>query len=310
VEEVMATKYTSGDRLIDAHAFNLPGTNIYMTPASGFEGESSRMFQFGEATPTPSNAKSGTKKWYDTPNMINAGVTMFLSGISSLGQTLSMGKMYEYYKRQEDLYLEAAAEQARRIQIRGNILLANLRTKHAITEGKNELAVAGAGAGSISGSFLDKLVTNRKYNTREEYVQGLETTWAVDNAKRQGYIQALDIAGKAAQTAYNTRTNAILGLVKGLQNASSSLLEDKRQEDKHRALKEQMKIYLDSELAKIDARYGKMNNENVVDATYQINESAGESTGLSTGFSGGSVLSSLQEPSLLDTIDFYVSTQE
>lgn len=306
----MATKYSSGDRLIDAHAFNLPGTNIYMMPASGFEGESPRMFKYGEATPTPSNAKSGNTKWYDTPNMINAGVTMFLSGISSLGQTLSMGKMYEYYKKQEDLYLEAAAEQARRIQIRGNILLANLRTKHAITEGKNELAVAGAGAGSISGSFLDKLVSNRKYNTREEFAQGLETTWAVDNAKRQGYIQALDIAGKAAQTAYNARTNAILGLVKGLQNASSSLLEDKRQEDKHRALSEQMKTYLDTELAKIDAKYGKRISNESVDATYQINESAGESTGLSTGFSGGSVLSSLQEPSLLDTIDFYVSTQE
>lgn len=247
-------------------------------------------------------------KWYDTPNMINAGVTFFLSGIASLGQTLSMNGVYKYYEKQEELYIQNAEEQARRLKIRGDILLANLEAEHAATEGKNELSVAASGAGSITGSNLDKLMANRKYNTREEYTQSLDTLWAIENAKRQGYVQALDVAGRAAQAAYNSRSNAILGLVKGLQNASSSLLADKRQEDTNKANWKQTQRYIDFKMKELDAKYGQMQaTEEITPDTYKINEMDEGTIELSEGTNGGSVLSGLHTSSdIQDKISEYI----
>lgn len=159
----------------------------------------------------------------------NAGITLALSGITSLFNAFSSNKIYNMYKEQEKYMIENAAEQARRLQIRGDIALANLEAKHAVTEGTNELAVAGAGAGSISGSFLDKLMANRKYDTREEFAQSLDTLYAVDNAKRDGFIQAYSVAGKAMQQAYKQGGDYLTNFAKGLALASSALVSDVKQ---------------------------------------------------------------------------------
>lgn len=167
----------------------------------------------------------------------NAGITLALSGITGLFNAFSSNKIYNMYKEQEQYILENAAEQARRLQIKGDIALANLNSKHAITEGTNELAVAGAGAGSISGSFLDKLMANRKYDTREEFAQSLDTLYAVDNAKRDGFIQAYSIAGQAMQQAYKQRGDYLTNFAKGLAMASSALVSDVKQGYKNEAIR-------------------------------------------------------------------------
>lgn len=177
-------------------------------------------------------ADTSTTSWTDYltgPNLINAGVTALVSSIPTFFTMFSSSKIYDLYKQQEQLYIENANEQARRIQLQGDIALANLEARHAVSQGTNELAVAASGAGSMSGSFLDKLMANRKYDAREEFTQSLETLYAVGNAKREGLLNAYGVAGKAMQYAYEQRSNILENFMKGLSRASDSLTKDIQQ---------------------------------------------------------------------------------
>lgn len=171
-------------------------------------------------------------KWYQRVNgasWFNAGMTIALSAIPSLLDAFTSGKLYDLYREQERLAIENAEIQAKRLERRGALALANLETKHAILQGKNELALAGAGAGAISGSALDKLVSNKKYDTREEFAQSLETLYAVDNANRDGLINAMSVAGSAASAAYDKRGKYISNLIGGIQKATDSITSDIKQ---------------------------------------------------------------------------------
>lgn len=171
-------------------------------------------------------------EWYQRVNgasWFNAGMTIALSAIPSLIDAFTSSKIYNLYREQERLAIENAEIQAKRLERRGALALANLETKHAILQGKNELALAGAGAGAISGSALDKLVSNKKYDTREEYAQSLETLYAVDNARRDGLINAMSVAGSAASAAYDKRGKYISNLIGGIQKATDSITTDIKQ---------------------------------------------------------------------------------
>jgi hypothetical protein len=208
-----------------------------MLTSNNFLGLRSReniMAPVPETLPTlrPKDTSYEPSAWSDhvsRASWANAGITLALSGITSLFNAFSSNKIYNMYAEQEKYMIENAAEQARRLQIKGDIALANLKAKHAITEGTNELAIAGAGAGSISGSFLDKLMANRKYDTREEFTQSLDTLYAVDNAKRDGFIQAYNVAGQAMQHAYKQRGEYLSNFVKGLALATSDIVSDIKQ---------------------------------------------------------------------------------
>lgn len=172
-----------------------------------------------------------TSKW--GANTMNATLTGVFTALSTLASTYTPRKMYEYYERQEQAYIRTAMVQAQRAQLKGDILLSNLRTKHALEQGKNELAAA-AGHGqnmaiSLSGSTLDALAQNRRFQIRDERTTALNTLYEVENIKRQGYANAIDAAGRAMSTAYKSRNGALASIVSGVRAASSSLLADQRQ---------------------------------------------------------------------------------
>lgn len=183
---------------------------------------------------TPQIESISTRSIFDRPNLINAGVTMALTGLSSFASAWSSKSYYAYYKQQEEAYIENAKIQAERLQLAGAIEAANIRAKHAIAEGQNELAVVGAGAGSRTGSFVDYLVANRKADARDEYAQDLNTLYAVSNAKRRGLTEAFNTAGQAYALAIKQRNSAISSLFSGLAQGIGSILDDirtKRQAD-------------------------------------------------------------------------------
>ena len=177
-----------------------------------------RMSMFGSAWLPSSGA-----------NTANAAVTGILSAFSTLGNALSARSVYNMYKQQEQLYIQNAMEQARRIQIKGDIALRNLEIEHATERGKNQLGAA-AGGGRLSGSTLDVLVQNHKYNMMDERTSSLQTLWEVDNAKRSGYVQAINTAGQAMTLAYSNRASALNAFSAFVRGMSQGLLKDKRQE--------------------------------------------------------------------------------
>lgn len=161
------------------------------------------------------------------PNILNASITGLFSALGTLGATLSTRKLMNYYKRQEGLYIENANEQARRIQLKGDIALRNLQIRHAMSQGKSELAVA-AGGGNLSGSNLDKLVNNYKYDAMDERTSSIQTLWEKSNVQRDGYIRSIQMASQAQTLAYKNRTNALAALGKYMSTSISALLKDKQ----------------------------------------------------------------------------------
>lgn len=164
-------------------------------------------------------------------NTANALVTGILSSLATLSGALVPSRVYELYKEQEQLYIQNADEEARRIRIKGDIELRNLEVAHAISQGKNELAAAASGTNmvtSLSGSSLDLLVQNYKYNTLDERTSSLETLWEIDNAKRQGYINAIQVAGQAMNMAYSARSKSLAALGALIKNTAIPLLKDQQ----------------------------------------------------------------------------------
>lgn len=168
---------------------------------------------------------------WGSPNIINASVTGLLSGLATIFSAWVPGRVYDYYEQQERLAIENAAEQARRIRIKGDIELRNLEIDNAIMQGKNELAAAASGTNvvtNVSGSMLDMLVQNKRYAALDERTVALETLWAESNAKREGYVNAINVAGQAMTTAYKQRSGMLKALTATVKGFATDLLADKR----------------------------------------------------------------------------------
>jgi hypothetical protein len=143
---------------------------------------------------------------------IASGVQGVLSAIAIVANTIASNKMYKVLVKQEQAYLQNAMVQSERAKFKGDILLSNLVANHTIAQGRNELAVAAQGqnmARSVSGSSLDVLVRNRKYQIRDERTTALNTLYEIENIKRDSYINAISTAGQAMGLAYSNMSSAI-----------------------------------------------------------------------------------------------------
>lgn len=178
-------------------------------------------------------------------NVGNAAITGVLAGLGQLFSSWVPSNTYRYYEQQEQLYIQNGLEQARRLQLKGDIDLRNMEVAHAIERGKNTLGAAVSG-GRLSGSTLDVLTQNNKYNVMDERTQQLSTLWAVQDAKRQGYINAINTAGQAMTTAYKQRSGALNALGAFAKAFTQSIAADKRSVDVQSSVLETMrqdKIY-------------------------------------------------------------------
>lgn len=261
----------------EAMASNVTGLNLSSLMADPWaEGYTANYnAQYGSTTGiegvptgvTPQIENVSTRSIFDRPNLINAGVTMALTGLSSFASAWASKSYYKYYKQQEEAYIENAKIQADRLQLAGAIEAANIRAKHAIAEGQNELAVVGAGAGSRSGSFVDYLVANRKADARDEYAQDLNTLYAVSNAKRQGLAQAFNTAGQAYALAIKQRNASVTRLFSGLAEGVSSLLADVRSQRQAESSNTQAAVAQNKEYERKMRYYGNRPTGSPVEAT-------------------------------------------
>jgi hypothetical protein len=188
-------------------------------------------------------------------NTANALVTGAFSALGTLSGIKTSSKIYDLYQQQEKAYITAASEKARRIQLKGDIELRNLEYKHKVAQGSNELAVAAAG-GNLSGSFLDTLVQNHKYNVMDERTSSIQTLWDKEDAVRAGYLQAIGVAGQAMTYANKQKASALAGLTSFVKNVSTSLLADKRQMNEHLAHTEELAKIGEHLFNMVNIKYG------------------------------------------------------
>lgn len=192
-------------------------------------------------------------------NMNNSLVTGAFQGLSVLISTFATSGLYKYYKQQEDLYIKAAQETARRLRIKGDIALRKLEVEHKMLQGKNELAAA-AGGGRLSGSTLDVLVNNYRYNAIDERTQELETLWAVTEAKRNGYNNAINVASKAVQLAAGQKANALRAITAMGASVAKDVAADKQQEAKNNYIAQIVLHELGQRQGELENKYGAKNN--------------------------------------------------
>lgn len=197
-----------------------------------------------------------------TGNLANAMVTGVLGLIGMIGTVSAGSKVQRLYKKQESAYIDAAMEQARRLQLKGDIELRNLRYQHTIQQGNDELAVAAGAHGNLSGSFLDKLMANKKISEADERSQSLSTLWAVSDAKKAGYINAMKVAGQAELSAINTRAHVLSVGLNSIARAANSLTQDVTARKQMDAKLELIKAQNEANKKFIDYLYtpGKFNN--------------------------------------------------
>lgn len=246
---------------------------------------------------TPQIEDISTRSVFDRPNLLNAGVTMALTGLSTFASAWSSKSYYNYYQQQEEAYLENAKIQADRLQLAGLIEAANIRAKHAITQGQNELAVVGAGAGSISGSFADFLTANRKNDMRDEYAQDLSTLYAVSNAKRQGLTQAFNTAGQAYALAIKQRNASVSRLFSGLAEGVGSILADIRTKRQADSSNTQAAVTQTNEYERKMRYYGNRPTGTAVEATGEVMPTLlmdGEDGSSLLDMSGGTLMDALK----------------
>lgn len=195
--------------------------------------------------------------WYPRwgANSINAAITGVFSALSNIVGVFSANKVFDLYEDQEKLYIAQANEEARRIQLKGDVELRNLSIKHAVQQGTQEMTAAATG-GNLSGSTLDMLTQNYKYDVMDERTSSINTLWEVDNAKRAGYIKAIQTAGQAMQLAYGNRARAIAGIGTGLSTAVGALLKDQQQYRHQDALFQIESDRTTKILERIDSHYG------------------------------------------------------
>lgn len=198
--------------------------------------------------------------WGGVGNTNNALISGALSAIGVLSDTFTARRALNLYEQQEKAYIQNAEEQAKRMRLKGEIALRNLYVEHTKMQGTNELAVAAAGAGGYSGSFLDKLVENKKYNEMDERTQKLQTLFDIDNIRRQGYVQAISTAGSAAAYANKMRSNSWNALSSMLRTISGGINADIRVQQQIGAQQQIRLIERDAALDKIDYLYGMQNS--------------------------------------------------
>ena len=200
-----------------------------------------------------SNVASNISSGWNTFNAVRGAGTIggLASGMLQIGSAfiggISAMSVYNHYDKAAKAQVSAAVEEARRLQLRGDIALANLKVKHALSQGGNELAAAGAG-GRLSGSTLEALTANYKYNVRDERAQDLETIWAVSDAKRRGYIGAANTMGSAEAYAISQRTNMLSAAAGALSSIAEGYARDYGAWKKNQSQLNQLDMLLRSKL--------------------------------------------------------------
>ena len=214
-------------------------------------------------------------------NTGNAVTTGVFAGLSTLVANFSSNSLYKYYKQQEELYVKAAQETARRLEIKGALALNKLKTTHALQQGTNELAAA-AGGGRLSGSALDVLVNNYRYNAIDERTQQLETLWSVTETKRNGYNGALGVAAKASTLAAEQKGNVLRALTHMAAVTYDSLSKDKEQGYKNIYIENKTNNEITSRQQALEAKYGTtpINDLNSLFLNPEINEGYQRATAL------------------------------
>ena len=136
---------------------------------------------------------------------VNNWTSALFTTLKGLYSTYVPSEAYELYKKQEQEIIATAVSNAEQVRAKGEVELRNLRYKHDMAMGSDIIKVSGSG-GNMSGSFLDALIQQRKYQMIDEQTVITNTTNQASAIMREAYRNAANVATQA-QTAAQKQKN-------------------------------------------------------------------------------------------------------
>lgn len=171
---------------------------------------------------------------------------------------------YEIYRQQEQEIINTAISNAEAIKAKGEIELRNLQYKHDREMGSDIIKVSGSG-GNMSGSFLDALMQQRKYQMLDEKSVATNTINQASAVMKEAYRNAANVAVQAQTTAQKQKNGVFNAIIAGIDKYFELSFKDKAEAARNDALNEQ----LENTEANIEADRNRRYNSNASSAVIE-----------------------------------------
>lgn len=195
-------------------------------------------------------------------------VNNWTSGLFATLTTLYANRVpdttYEIYKQQEQEIINTAISNAEAIKAKGEIELRNLQYKHDREMGSDIIKVSGSG-GNMSGSFLDALMQQRKYQMLDEKSVATNTINQASAVMKEAYRNAANVAVQAQTTAQKQKNGVFNAIIAGIDKYFELSFKDKSEAARNDALNEQ----LENTEANIEADRNRRYNSNASSAVIE-----------------------------------------
>lgn len=175
---------------------------------------------------------------------------------------------YDIYKQQEQEIINTALDNAEAIKAKGEIELRNLKYKHDREMGSDILKVSGSG-GNLSGSFLDALMQQRKYQMLDEKTVATNTINQASAIMKEAYRNAANVAIQAQTTAQKQKNGVLNAVIAGVDKYFELSFKDKAEAARYDALNEQLETTEKNIVADRNRRYANNSSSAVIEG-FQI----------------------------------------
>lgn len=170
---------------------------------------------------------------------VNNWTSALFATMKSLYANQIPDEAYALYKQQEQEIIATAETNAAVIRAKGEVELRNLRYQHDKAMGTDIIKVSGSG-GNLSGSFLDALMQQRKYQIMDEKTIATNTENQVAAVLKEGYRNAAHVAMQAQVTAQKQKQGVFGALMAGLDKYFELSFKDKAEAARQDAANEKL----------------------------------------------------------------------
>lgn len=196
---------------------------------------------------------------------VNNWTSALFATMKSLYANQVPDEVYSLYKQQEQAIVSTANSNAEMVRAKGEVELRNLRYQHDREMGSDIIKVSGSG-GNLSGSFLDALLQQRKYQMMDEQSVATNTINQASAILKEGYRNAANVALQAQNMAQKQRHGVFGAIMAGVDKYFELAYKDKAEAARQSAAEDTLTNWTNRVMDKIKEDY------NLTEADTVLNE--------------------------------------
>lgn len=196
---------------------------------------------------------------------VNNWTSALFATMKSLYANQVPDEVYSLYKQQEQAIISTANSNAEMVRAKGEVELRNLRYQHDREMGSDIIKVSGSG-GNLSGSFLDALIQQRKYQMMDEQTVATNTINQASAIMKEGYRNAANVALQAQNMAQKQRHGIFGAIMAGVDKYFELSYKDKAEAARQSAAEDTLTNWTNRVMDRIKEDY------NLTEADTVLNE--------------------------------------